>query len=86
MPAGDSNSKIGAVSFFSTRSVCTTCASAIAFAQKTFSQNVAFVPFELKAEDRGQQLSEIYMFLAKTGSQGGLRDTAAQQGSVSLNV
>lgn len=79
-------SKIGTVSFFSTRSVCKTCASAIALAQKTFAQHVAFVPFELKAEDRGKQLSEIYMFLSKRGTEGGLRDSGAEQGSVAMDV
>jgi hypothetical protein len=78
--------KVGTISFFSTRSVCKTCADAIAEAQRKFARNVAFVPFELKAEDRGQDLSTIYAFLAQKGSLGARRDTSGQQGSTSMEL
>ena len=42
--------KTGTISFFSTRSVCSTCAKAIAWVQALCAKNVALIPYELKAE------------------------------------
>lgn len=82
--------KDGTVSFFSTRSICTTCADAIGMAQRKFAKNVAFIPFELRAEDLGSSISEVYSFLAKKGwaaSSGAMkRDTKVEQASFKMDI
>lgn len=78
-------SKTGTVSFFSTRSICPTCVKAIGYAQEKFAKNIAFIPFELKAEDRWSSLSEVYAFLAEKGSKG-MERRDADQASFKMDV
>lgn len=92
--------KTGTISFFSTRSVCKTCAEAIAKAQKICAANVAFIPYELKAETWGAPSASsasassssassanpsVYQFLAQKGT-GGATRSSEQQAKLKLDA
>ena len=78
----DRLSQPGTVTMFSTRSVCTTCRSAIATAQAAVSRTCGLVALELRAEDRGNPLDRAYIYNVRSGSAMRLRDEARGQGSV----
>lgn len=78
--------RAGTVHFFSTRTVCKTCAEAIGFAQKSCAMHVAFMPCELKAEDGLDTIEKVHMFLAKKGTLGMVRDKDSETGSFAIGM
>ncbi len=72
----------GTVTMFSTRSVCTTCRSAIATVQKSVSRTCGLVALELRAEDSSNTLERAYIYNVQLGSDMRTRDKASRQGSV----
>lgn len=79
-------SQSGMVYFFSTRSVCKTCAEAIAAAQKHCAQHVAFMPCELKAETGLDTIEKVHMFLSKKGTLGAVRDDTSEHGQFHIGM
>ena len=75
-------SRPGTVTLFSTRSVCTTCRSAIATVQAAVSRQCGLVAPELRAEDRSNTLGRAYIYNVRTGTDMRVRDDARGQGSV----
>ncbi len=75
-------SRPGTVTLFSTRSVCTTCRSAIATAQTAVSRQTGLVALELRAEDRGHSLERAYIYNVRPGTGMLERDDPSGQGSV----
>ncbi len=75
-------SRAGTVTLFSTRSVCTTCRSAIATVQAAVSRQCGLVALELRAEDRSNNLGRAYIYNVRAGTGMGVRDDARGQGSV----
>ena len=79
-------SRTGVLYFFSTRSVCKTCAKAISAAQQQHARTVAFVPLELKAESGLDSIEKVHMYLATKGTMGATRDTTSEQGAMDLGM
>lgn len=78
--------KSGTVHFFSTRTVCPTCAKAIGYAQNACAKHVAFMPCELKAEEGLDSIEKVHMFLAVKGTLGVVRDKTSEHGSFSIGM
>lgn len=75
-------SQAGTVTLFSTRSVCTTCRSAIATAQAALSRSCGLVALELRAEDHSHDLGRAYIYNVQAGTGMRARGDASAQGSV----
>ena len=70
------------MTLFSTRSVCTTCRSAVATVQAAVSKQCGLVAPELRAEDRSNTLGRAYIYNVRTGTDMRVRDDAHGQGAV----
>jgi hypothetical protein len=71
----------GTVTLFSTRSVCTTCRHAIAAVQKAVAKQCGLIALELRAEDKGSDLSRAYIYNVEPGTVD-TRTPPSRQGSI----